>query len=368
VLVESVELRDFRSYTSARLELGEGLTVLHGPNGAGKTNLLEALYCGCTGVGVRTRRDRELVRFGTKVAAVEVHTRSAGCAHQLKVVVNPGEGKVMRLDGRRVEQLPGGESRPLVSVFLADRLALVKGPPGGRRGHVDELSAALWPARRGDRRAYSQALGQRNALLASIRAGRATRESLPAWDVELAQRGARLCEGRTLAAEQVRDPLALRAEQLGFPGPLTLAYRPRIAARDAEGFVAELRGRVERDIEAGFCTHGPHRDELTLSHDGRDMRLYGSQGEQRLALLALLLAERDALAALRGSMPLMLLDDVMSELDRRRRSLLVRELNSGGQSVVTTTDAEHIPVGGGNAVREVAIPLDVLRAGIELAA
>ena len=367
MLVESLELRDFRSYESASLELGEGLTVLHGPNGAGKTNLLEALYCGCTGSGARTRRDRDLVRFGAKVARVEVRTRSAGCAHLLRVVVNPGEGKALRLDGRRVEHLQGGEARPLVSVFLADRLALVKGPPGGRRGHIDELASALWPSRRGDRKAYSQALAQRNALLAGIRSGRARRENLPAWDMELAQRGTRLIEGRRMACELLGGPLAARGEQLGFGGPLSLAYRPRVEASDAEGFTAELQDRVERDIESGFCTHGPHRDELVLRHGGRELRLFGSQGEQRLALLALLLAERDALAEQRGTMPLMLLDDVMSELDARRRMLLVEELLRDGQSVVTTTDADHVPASRSAEVRCVAVPDDVTaRAGFAL--
>ncbi|HXP37904.1 MAG TPA: hypothetical protein VN817_09070, partial [Solirubrobacteraceae bacterium] len=122
-----------------------------------------------------------------------------------------------------------------------------------------------------------------------------------------------------------------------------LEYRPRSRAADADEFVAELQARLPSDLERGFTGHGPHRDELALLRDGRELRVYGSQGEQRLALLALLLAERSVLAEQRGRTPLMLLDDVMSELDAERRELLAVELSSGGQSVIATTDLAHVP-------------------------
>ncbi len=145
------------------------------------------------------------------------------------------------------------------------------------------------------------------------------------------------------------------AEDLGLAGTLTLDYRPRSEATDVDAFVAELESRLDSDLERGFSGHGPHRDELALLRDGRELRVYGSQGEQRLALLALLLAERAVLGAERGAMPLMLLDDVMSELDARRRELLAGELSTGGQSVIATTDLGHVPGGSGAAVTRIAI-------------
>jgi DNA replication and repair protein RecF len=126
-------------------------------------------------------------------------------------------------------------------------------------------------------------------------------------------------------------------------GAGALRYRPRSRAEDAEGLAAELRERRASDLERGFSQHGPHRDELVLARDGRELKAYGSQGEQRLALLALLLAERAELADERGAPPLMLLDDVMSELDADRRGMLVARLDDGGQAVVTTTDLGHVP-------------------------
>src|SRR5256885_3335539 len=152
MLVTRLRLRDFRSYASAEAVLGTGLTVVHGRNGAGKTNLLEALYFGCTGRSCRTRDERQIVRFGAAAARVEVEVEGRGGLHELSVGFQPGEPKRIRVDGVAVEALGEHPSRPLVSVFLPDRLELVKGPPSLRRAHVDQVVAALWPSRSATRR------------------------------------------------------------------------------------------------------------------------------------------------------------------------------------------------------------------------
>jgi DNA replication and repair protein RecF len=345
----TAQLRNFRSFARAEVSLGEGLTVVHGPNGAGKSNLLEALYFGCTGHALRARNDRELVRFGEDSARVVlVAADDRGERHELSVGYGlaADEGrpvKHMRVDGALVERLLDVEERPLVSVFLPDRLELVKGAPALRRAHLDMLVSALWPLRSATRRAYSRALAQRNALLASIRAGRASRETLSGWDGELALHAVALRKDREAAVRQVVEPFVQRATQLGLEGVATLEYRPRSRAGNVEEFVAELRERLAGELQRGFSTHGPHRDELLIARDGRELRTYGSQGEQRLALLALLLAERAVIARERGHTPLMLLDDVMSELDAERRDLLCGELAGDGQSVIATTDLGHVP-------------------------
>ena len=250
----------------------------------------------------------------------------------------------MRADGAPVERLVDVASRPLVSVFLPDRLELVKGPPSLRRAHLDQFVAALWPARRATRRAYSQALAQRNALLARVRAGRelahgdgdvGRRTGPPRHRV--ARRPRR--RGRALSA------MASRRRPPSSASPATPPWSTsRARARPTRRvWPRSWRERLESDLERGFTGHGPHRDDLSLARDGRELRVYGSQGEQRLALLALLLAEREVIAVERGARPLLLLDDVMSELDADRRALLVERLAAGGQSVVTTTDLAHVP-------------------------
>jgi DNA replication and repair protein RecF len=353
--VLGVQLRDFRTYARAEASLGEGLTVVHGPNGAGKSNLLEAIYFGCSGRSPRTRNERELVRFGQTAARVTVRLGGGAHGHELSVGFEPGQPKRMNSDGAPVESLLDVEDRPLLSVFMPDRLDLLKGPPSVRRAHLDQVVAAVWPLRAADRRAYSRVLAQRNALLGRIRSGAAPRASIATWDLQLARHALELREARARAVELLADPFAERAAQLGLSGEARLEYRPRTRAPDEQTLLAELTERLDGDLQRGFSGHGPHRDDLAILRDGRELRSYGSQGEQRLALLALLLAERGVLARERARIPLMLLDDVMSELDAERRELLARELASGGQSVIATTDLAHVPGAGAAAVTRLRV-------------
>ena len=342
--VLAISLRDFRSYGATRATLGPGLSVITGRNGAGKTNLIEAVYFGCTGRSCRTANEREVVRFGAGAARVVIEAQDDDGPHELAVGFAPGEPKRMRFDGAPVERLLDVLARPLVSVFLPDRLELVKGPPALRRAHLDQFVTALWPARAATRRAYAQTLAQRNALIARIRAGHGSRTSLQSWDRQLAHRGIALMADRREASLALATAYPGVCEQLGLDGDPSLAYRPRSRAVDAVGLEAELAERLEGDLERGFTGHGPHRDDLALVRDGRELRTYGSQGQQRIGLLALLLAERAVLAERRGSSPLMLLDDVMSELDsERRRELVARLRADDGQAVITATDLAHVP-------------------------
>jgi DNA replication and repair protein RecF len=238
---------------------------------------------------------------------------------------------------------------------MPERLELLKGPPSVRRAHLDQVVAGFWPVRAHERLAYARVLGQRNALLARIRAGAAGRASIGPWDRQLARHALALGASRARAVELVAEGFRERARELGLEGEAGIEYRPRSRAIDEEALVAELEERLQSDLARGFSGHGPHRDDLAITRDGRELRSYGSQGEQRIALLALLLAERAALFAERGRMPLMLLDDVMSELDAERRELLAQELARGGQSVIATTDLAHVPGAGGESVTRLRV-------------
>src|SRR5215216_147534 len=233
MLATRLALRDFRSYEQAELRLGPGLTVISGRNGAGKTNLLEAVYFACTGRSCRTANEREVVRFGTELTRLELTCEDELGRHDISVGFKPGEPKRLKADGAPVDNLVGVSARPLVSVFLPDRLELVLGAPALRRSHLDQVVAALWPGRTGTRRSYAAALGQRNALIAGIRAGRAGRSSLPAWDAELARHGIALMRDRQEAVERLRPRFAGHAEGLGLEGEAALGYRPRSKAADA---------------------------------------------------------------------------------------------------------------------------------------
>ncbi len=246
MVVTGLRLRGFRTYDRADVHLGPGLTVVHGRNGVGKTNLVEALYFGCTARSCRTANERECVGFGAQTARVEVDTLDRhGDAHELSVGFQPGEPKRIRVDDALVERLVDHPARPLVSVFLPDRLELVKGPPALRRAHLDQVVTGLWPSRTATRRAYRQALAQRNALLHRIRSGRLSRSSTEAWDLELARHGIALRDDRARAVELLQPGFAAVAAELGLAGAPELRYRPRSDATEPAAFVAELAERLD---------------------------------------------------------------------------------------------------------------------------
>ncbi len=341
----AIKLRGFRNLDEQSAHFADRLTVVHGPNGSGKSNLLEAVFFGLTGVSSRTRRLRELIGFGQELTRVEVSItdRSAGNHRRLiAAAISRSEGRIHTLDGRSV-RLEDSFERPAVSAFMPDRLELVKGTPSLRRAHIDSFAIALFPARTDVRQRYGAALAQRNALLGRIKAGYASATTLDSWDAELARCALELRELRCLAVDSLVESFGEATARLGLVGRATISYRPRVGEGDFDALYGELATRRDADLRRGHTTYGPHLDELKLELDGRLLRSYGSQGQQRIGLLALLLAERMALRAARGRLPLMLLDDVMSELDQARRTLLVDELKSGGQAILTTTEPSQVP-------------------------
>lgn len=353
MLIESLSAREFRSYERLRVEIGPQLTAVVGDNGAGKTNLLEALYFGCVGRSCRTKVDNQTVRFGAETARVEVAGReSTGESHTLAVAIDRKTGKTYFADGARRDALDDVGWRPPVAVFMPDRLELVKGAPGVRRAHLDQFVAALWPLRRTTRLAYAQTLAQRNALLAR---GNASDAELDAWDAELARHGVALVSDRREAVAAVAERYGTTAAELGLGGEPSVRYRSALDEASESRMREQLAERRSSDRQRGFTTFGPHRDELVLGHDGREVRTYGSQGQQRLSLLALLLAECEAIAETTRRRPLILLDDVMSELDATRRERLTARVGGLGQCVITATEIDHIPGGAGaGAVIEVS--------------
>jgi DNA replication and repair protein RecF len=341
--VARIAVLGFRSLADQELELGEGMTLLWGPNGAGKTNLLEALCVALSGHSCRTRNEREAIAFREPLARVEVEVEGSGETHRFLWSLSRG-GERRHLVDAKPAQDEQPNPRPALGIFLPDRLALVKGSPGGRRDHLDRFVAALWPGRSEARRGYGRALAQRNALLGRVRASAVPPASLDAWDRELAETGAELIRARREAVAALADEFHAAASELGLAGGADLRYQPRSDAREAAQLAAELLERRESDLARGHTTHGPHLDEMEISLGDRSLRRFGSQGEQRTGLLALLFAERRALLEARRGPPLMLLDDVMSELDPDRRELLSQRLvEGGGQAVVTATEPAHLP-------------------------
>jgi DNA replication and repair protein RecF len=342
VLVTAIEAKPLRSLERVSVELSPGIVSVIGPNGTGKTNLVEALYFALTGRSFRTTDRRDLIPFGGSLARAEATIRDEdGLEHRLLASVSRSEGRRHLLDGNPADPATISRHRPPVAVFAPDRLTLVKGPPAERRAHLDGFLAARWPARSELRKRYGQAVAQRNALLSRLAGGYGSATDLGIWDAGLAQAAAPLVEAREEAVAELTGPFAEASTELGLEAG-ALEYAPR-AAGTVEEIQAGLEERREQDIRLGRSSWGPHLDELKLTCGARSLRRFGSQGQQRAALLALLFAEREALLAARRVTPLLLLDDVMSELDPGRRELLVKRLGDGGQVLITAADEESVP-------------------------
>jgi DNA replication and repair protein RecF len=320
--------------------------LVTGENGAGKTSLLEAVHLGTQGFSPRTRSDVRMIRDGEQAASVQLDLTRAGVRHRVRVKLAAGSGKVAELDGTR---LPSAESlrRELPTlVFTPDRLAVVKGGPAVRRAYLDRALARLAPTHSGLPQDYAAALAQRNAALRRVQLGLSQREAVSPWTERVAALGAGLVEARRAAAAALQPGFRDHLERFGLPGG-RLSYEgepPTVEALDA---------RLDSDVSRGATGLGPHLDDLRLAA-GRELRGFGSQGEQRLAVLALLLAEAELLSP----PPLLLLDDVLSELDLRRREALAGAIAGLGQTLITATHpsalpvepARHVEVSGGTAV------------------
>jgi DNA replication and repair protein RecF len=342
MLVTAIEAKPLRSLERVRVELAPGIVSVIGPNGTGKTNLVEALYFALTGRSFRTSDRRDLIPFGGSLARAEATIRNEdGIEHSLMAAISRTEGRRHLLDGSPSDPATLGRHRPPVAVFAPDRLTLVKGPPAERRAHLDGFVAARRPARGELRKLYGQAVAQRNALLSRLSAGYGSPGDLRIWDAGMAAAAAPLIEARDEAVAELAAPFAASAAELGLEGA-ELRYAPR-AEGSADEIKAGLEERRDQDVRMGRSSWGPHLDELKLAAGGKSLRKYGSQGQQRVALLALLFAERQVLLEARQVIPLLLLDDVMSELDPGRRERLVARLGDGGQVLITAADEESVP-------------------------
>jgi DNA replication and repair protein RecF len=302
-----------------------------GPNGAGKTNLLESLHVGTQGFSPRTRSDAELIRFGEQAARIQLEGTRRGGPVQIGVTLSAVEGKRAEVNGARLRAAEQLRSETSTLVFTPDRLAIVKGGPAARRAYFDRVLARLFPSRSTLSANYAAVVAQRNAALK-----RGDREAIAPWTAQAAELGAPLVEARLEVLALLERPVAERAGELGLEA-VRLAYEGEPPTLDA------LEARLERDLERGATGLGPHLDDVSIAAGGRDLRAFGSQGEQRTTVLALLLAEAALLAERREEPPLLLLDDVLSELDPERRRVLVEQVQGQGQTLITATTADALP-------------------------
>jgi DNA replication and repair protein RecF len=340
----SLQIRDFRNLAAVDLDPSPRTTILIGENGQGKTNLLEAIYVLTTLKPLRTARYQELVRLGAERAQVAGTFDGAGGMRRAAVQVQAG-GRTAYLDGKPQDRLDAYFEGRAAVCFSPDDLLLVKGGPEGRRRFLDRAAFNRWPAVLTEARDYVRALRARNAALRT-----SSPEVEASFREPLVRAAARLLRRRRdLVDELAPRAAAAFAEISGAGAPAAqLAYRPAAAmgagAGEAEEAIADRLGgilaqRLARDRDRGYTSAGPHMDDLLLALDGRGARAFASQGQQRALVLALKIAEIENLRAALGRPPLLLLDDVSSELDPAKNRFLLAYLQTlSGQAFLTATD------------------------------
>lgn len=349
--VQSLSLSGFRSYDRLELRLGPGPHVVVGRNAAGKTNLIEALFVLSAARSHRGSADFEMVRWGSDFARAAARVETGGRTEEPEIVIQArgaGDGarKRIRINGvnRRASVL---SSVMRTVLFAPEDMLLVVGSPSLRRNLLDGLVAQREVTASAVMSTYARALTQRNSLLRRIREEAASRDELAYWDGVLCDTGRRILEWRHETLAALARPLEVAHREIAPEEPaMTLRYVSNVVPGPGEGHAAALRRRLhetaEKEIWNGATLVGPHRDDIVFEAEGREVALFASRGQQRTAILALKLAELDLLTELDSHPPLLLLDDVFSELDPIRRTHLVRRIGSLPQAIVTTTTTDDL--------------------------
>ncbi len=360
-----LHVTDFRNLAEVEVEPSARATIAVGQNGQGKTNLLEALYYLCTLKPLRAGRLQELVRFGASRATVTGRFLLRGAERVISVQVQDGARAVF-VDGKKASSLEEYFGGVAVVAFTPDDLHVVKGGPDGRRGFLDRAVFNRFPAFLKESRAYARALKNRNKLLKD----RAEPAYLAAYDEALAQAGGRVWARRRALMAELSGRAAAAFERIGRTAdPATFRYVPHGLKLPAEApfeaaeegalaahLLQRLGERLPRDLERGYTSVGPHADDVALQLGGRSARDYASQGQQRAFVLAWKVAEIENLSAALGHLPLLLLDDVSSELDPERNAYLMTYLAaSGAQVVLTTTEGSLVRAAAGEDTRWLAV-------------
>jgi DNA replication and repair protein RecF len=344
--LSAVRLINFRNYADSTILLSPGLNIVVGDNAQGKTNLLEAISFAATGSTPRTPNDGEVVRWGGDFARTEMRVSvegSSASGEERKVAVGyaPGQKKRLTIDGVPAPSLTtyaAGGAGVRVVTFFPDDIRIVKGTPADRRAFLDGLLSSLRPTYARAVAEYAKAVQQRNQLLRRIRDGFSSERTLSTWDRKVVEFGTTILEGRTTA---------VRPLDMLFGDALRVLYGPEKAAlgysysAPLEGYAEALREAHSADIERGTTSVGPHRDDFAVLLGGVSLTTYGSQGQQRLATLALKFAAREYLRGETGQDPILLFDDVMSELDEERRGYLSEYFLGSTQAVISTTNLEY---------------------------
>lgn len=339
MIIKNIKLKNFRNYRSLSLTLGQNTNIFTGKNAQGKTNILEAVYLCCVGKSFKGK-DRELIKSGESVSKIHVEAQKNYGNYGVEIYLSLAENKKILINGVSVQktgELLGGLN---AVYFSPDELKLVKEAPGCRRKFLDIDISQLDKTYFYNLINYNKILLQRNNILKSKNAS--LMPMIDIYNSQLALSGGYIIERRIEFVSSIKEDALKIHDYITEGEKLDIAYSCSfdISAGIKEGFLKSLKDNTEKDLKLGYTTSGPHRDDLKISSDGIDIRIYGSQGQQRTCALSLKLSELEYFKKITGEYPVLLLDDVFSELDEHRKNKIMKYC---GLVQTFITSAEPLP-------------------------
>ena len=344
--VNKIRAAGFRNLAAAEISLFPGVNVFTGGNGQGKTNFLEAVYICASGRSWRAKTDKELIGFPEREAFLYAETERGAFADKISVSLKRDEKKTISVNGAQIKKLGELLGLFLAVIFTPYDLMLVKGGPAERRKFLDVELCQLSKIYYYELKQYYHILRQRNNLLKNIRKDAGLIRTIGVWDEIMAGHGVKIMEHRAAFTEKISAEAAkIHGVVSDKKEELEIIYRPNAGAKD---FLTRLSKSVEKDLFSGATSVGVHKDDLLYLINGQDARVYGSQGQQRLACLSSKLAEIEIIKETKNEEPVLLLDDVLSEFDAARQSFLLGHIK-GIQTLITATGAESASPAGAAA-------------------
>ncbi len=338
MFIKSIELADYRNYESLTMQFDKGTNILYGDNAQGKTNILEAIFVAATTKSHRGSKDREIIRFDKEEAHIRTYLEKDGVETRVDMHLRRNKSKGIAIDGQKIRKAADLLGLCNVVFFSPEDLGIIKNGPSERRRFVDMELCQLDSLYLYNLNHYNKIIDQRNKLLKDMYMNPDLKETLGIWDMQLVSFGNKIIERRRLFAEQLNEIInGIHNKLSGGKENLIIQYEPDV---ETEDFEKRLKSSHDRDIKAKMTSVGPHRDDFSFLIGDIDIRKYGSQGQQRTAALSLKLSEIELVKKIAKDTPVLLLDDVLSELDSNRQNYL---LNSIGdiQTIITCTGLEE---------------------------
>ena len=338
MIIQSLELENFRNYETLSIHFDSGTNILYGDNAQGKTNILEAVYLSATTKSHKGSKDKDMIRFASEEAHIRTYVRKDGLENRVDMHLRKNKSKGIAINGQKIKKAADLLGLLNVVFFSPEDLSIIKNGPSERRRFVDMELCQLDSVYLHNLNHYNKIVNQRNRLLKDLYAKPGLKDTLFLWDSQLVAFGQKIIERRNTFISQLNEIIyGLHLKLTGGKEELQIVYEPDVLALD---FEEKLQKCQERDIRLKQTSIGPHRDDFSFAVGTVDIRKFGSQGQQRTAALSLKLAEIELVKKMTKDVPLLLLDDVLSELDSNRQNYL---LNSIGelQTIITCTGLEE---------------------------